>query len=208
MKTKVLGLLLAASMLSGCGGFLHNWTAKSDPSDGGILFEANIADENTSGFLLRDLAMFFYKPGEKSSSTQVGLGGYGWGGAIKGFGEHVFLVKLPPGLYSHASLRAGVVGNEVHYISLDQPKGAWHDFKVEPGKVTVMGSLDVNIKLKLVSNNGGSRTFTWEGSNTTWDDRLPARQRVAQVAAGRPEAVSGNWKTAIDYAAQELAAAK
>lgn len=208
MKTKILGLGLIAAFLSGCGANMSNWTARANPAEGAILFEANITDDNTSGFRVRELDMFFYKPGEDRAGHSMILGSEAWGGPVKGFSEKIFLLKLPVGLYEQVALNMAIVGNEVHWARLDKPGGAWKGFKVEPGKVTVLGSIDIGIKLRLVSNSGGTRTFSWDGSTTTWDDRLPARQAVAKAAAIRPEAVSKNWKDPIDTAIQELASSK
>lgn len=202
MKLQLPLLGLAAVLLSGCGSGFRNWTARTNPADGAILFEANTTDDNTSGYEVGGLDLNVYPIGEKKYLTWARVGSELKGGPVEGFKEKLFILKLPPGLYGTTlSLWVRAALNGVPH--LDPPGGAFQNFKVEPGKVTVLGSLDVAMKLRKTATG-----LSWADSTTTYDDRLPERQRIAKAAALRPEAVSGNWKALIDSAVEDLAAAK
>ena len=192
-----------AALLAGCASSpleMHPWprTPPQGPPSG-VLFKVS-TDLDMSGYYVSMLRIGFSRPQEKDAKTwndfqHVDIAG----DDINKFPNDVVLVALQPGEYTWTGVKVLFSRNEVH--TLDQAVGgAFQHFVVEPGKVTVLGALDVSAAIKVTNTkDDGSQDFKGEISTKSAGDD-DTRLELLEIAMMRPEAETTGWRMALESA--------
>jgi hypothetical protein len=120
------------------------------------------------------------------------------------YADEVVLIPLNAGEYPRTILRIFYVGYQQHYEDLepDPPVG----FTIEPGKVTVLGRLNLNANLGVQAETGTSRQFTL-AAKFKIDDSPATKSAVIAAALNRPDAAALDWRDALEAARAPLSAA-
>ena len=188
-------------LVAGCASSpleMHPWPRRPVATSG-VLFKLS-ADLDMNGYYVSMVRIGFSRPQEKNTQTwndfqHVDVDG----DEINKFPNDIVLVPLQPGEYTWCGLKVLFSRNEVH--SLDKNvEGAFSHFVVEPGKVTVLGTLDVNAVIKVTNAKAdGSQDFQGEISvRTAADDGT--RLELVEMAMMRPEGERTAWGAALESA--------
>jgi len=207
----VAGLALS---LAGCiAGETASWSdAGGTPPESrqGVLFKLNIDAELRGNFTFGH-DVYFLRPDDPPDEMSMGYlvhhsQFYGvpsrWSTAGKyhanRFPDDLVLVPLKPGHYKgidvevwHLPTARGVASRSLHVAA----PGPMDSFDVRPGKLTVLGTMDV--KLEIVP---GSATSSAEAVTSDAE-----RLEILDEALSRPEAQSRGWAGLLGAARGELA---
>jgi hypothetical protein len=113
------------------------------------------------------------------------------------FTNDVLLVPLEPGTYTETLVDVNFIGHVAQLAELTPEKPL--TFTVEPGKVTVIGRLDLSLFLTVISQTEDSREFK-TSALVRVDDSALAKTRILEEALARPEADSLQWRDALEAA--------
>jgi hypothetical protein len=196
--------LLLAALLAGCGTSspleVHPWP-RTPPQGAmsGVLFKLS-TDLDMSGYYVSMVRVGFSRPQEKDAKTwdefqHVDIDG----DEINKFPNDVVLVPLQPGEYVWTGVKVLFSRNDVHHLDKDVG-GAFQRFVVQPGKVTVVGTLEIGAAVKVTNTKAdGSQDFQGEISvKSSGDDG--ARLEVVEMALMRPEAEMRGWRDRLEAA--------
>lgn len=201
---------------------LKSWPTRA-PAEGAAAHPATAAlfrlrVENPDGFPIMRLKVHFQPAGPPSKDAL-------WpyvvipGDQLNRFPNDPVLVSPPPGAYAGALVEF-VTGIDPK-TSLEQSMyqslyGEFQRFDIEPGKVTVLPVVDLNLSKKSTALPDGQVSNRWnldigildkDKGQTPEAKRLAAESRWETVASAlaRPEAESLRWKEALELAKASLA---
>jgi hypothetical protein len=157
-------------------------------------------DLDMNGYYVSMVRIGFARPQEANAKTwdefqHVDIDG----DDINKFPNDVVLLPLAPGEYTQTAIKVLFTRNSTH--SLDKNAGGpFQHFVVEPGKITVLGTLDISAAIKVTNTNGdGSQNFDGElSTRTSGSDEI--RLELVDMALMRPEAERAGWRDGLEAA--------
>lgn len=203
-----LAVALLSALASGC----TSWAQKAWPpypetvqaGEGAILLKLTSAAK-MSGFRINSVLLMWPDAGETgphkwSSSQHLRLIGRVVDGGVA-LPDDVVLCDFKPGTYSRLIVRLFFTGQEMHYIDVETDKPL--NLSVEPGKVSVLGRLDLSTVLDVTGFTDKGTEFDIK-SKVRLDDGPDAKAALLREALTRPEADSSRWRAALDDAQSAL----
>jgi len=189
--------------------YVKPWPAR-EPADAsaptGALFKLNV-DADMSGMPV--VAVRMYLPTYEQAVAKVPVDQWETltlpGTALNRFPNDVILAPLPPGNYYGSSIQVDFMGNQVHTVNAP-PGGVFAHFKVPPGKVAVLGSIDLAVKNSVLSEDASGKQIS-TNINARPDSSYAKRLEVVNAALARPEADSLRWRAALEAARGDVEAA-
>jgi hypothetical protein len=204
-----IGTMVCASfLLSGCSfRALKSWPPRQEMDQrkqGAILLKLT-ADMKMSAFQFQGIRLI-WRTGKK------GMGDASLVNSLRirpdmqnQFSNDVLLVPLEPGIYTETVVAVNFIGHEAQLVELTPQKPLI--FTVEPGKITVIGRLDLNLLLNVISQTEDSRQFT-TNALVRVDDGAQAKTEILEEALRRPESDTLQWRDALEAARAGLSAAR
>lgn len=201
-------LVVLAAALAGCLPAVSSWpdvAVNHAASHQGVLVKMTF-DSRLSGYFIFAQEVYFLSPTDPPDDARPSFpvhhsqfysaGRYG----LNRFPSDLLLIPLKPGHYSGIEVtlwytptmtgQAGVPAQNLRVRAPDE----LGSFDVEPGKITVLGTILSKVKIGVSDAEGSS----------TADTGVPEKLEVIDEALSRPEAESRGWEGLLRVARAEL----
>lgn len=201
--------MCAFLLLTGCDKTKKSWPPREEmeqKGEGAILFRLT-SDIQTSDFQMYVVTVRWPKSAAENGDGMMRSQRIedALGKASSSPPSEVILVRLKPGTYPETAVNWAFTGHQYHWVETRPEKPI--AFTVEPGKITVIGRVDVKANVAVTSQDDRGRNFT-TASTMLIDDSLRAKTEALDEALSRPEADSRHWRGLLEAARAALPAAR